>query len=91
MITIEQLKEKKEFVVEEIDSFSPKMVVLSSYIFSYDKKEEKLYVTGDVFGSEKHRVINSLEVLFNIAKRNDVNANLDKKMNLKLSNIKVIL
>ena len=84
-VTIEQLKSVKEFVIEECDQFSN---VVSSYVFSYDKKEGKLYITGDVFGTEKYRVVNSLEVLFAIAKKREIVANIDKKMTLKIENYK---
>lgn len=91
MLTIEELKKKKEFKVKEFDPFSPKKVELSTYTFVYEKKEEKLYITGDVFGKEMHRVINSLEVLFNIAKRREISVNIDKKMTLKITSFEVVL
>ena len=52
------------------------------------EKEGKLYITGDVFGTEKYRVVNSLEVLFAIAKKREIVANIDKKMTLKIENYK---
>lgn len=82
-VTIEQLKSVKEFVIEEV-SEEP-----SAYTFFFDKKEGKLYITGDVFGNEKYRVVNSLEVLFAVAKNREIVANIDKKMTLRISNYNV--
>ena len=87
-VTIEQLKSVKEFVIEEIDPTSPQNTIVSSYTFFYDKKEGKLYITGDVFGTEKYRVVNSLEVLFAIAKNREIAANIDKKFILKVTHYK---
>ena len=83
-VTIEQLKSVKEFVIEEISQEES-----SEYTFFFDKSEGKLYITGDVFGNEKYRVVNSLEVLFAIAKNREIIANIDKKMTLKITNYKV--
>ena len=82
-VTIEQLKSVKEFVIEEV-SEEP-----SEYTFFFDKSEGKLYITGDVFGKEKYRVVNSLEVLFAIATKREIVANIDKKMTLKITDYKV--
>lgn len=96
MITIEDLKAIKRFVLEEteiIDGVPSKTNAVSSYTFIYEeKKEEKhLYITGDVFGTKKYKVINSLETLFNIAKKRELKLNIEKKMDLRISNYNLII
>ena len=91
MITIEDLKAVKSFILEEteiIDGVPSKTNVLSTYTFIYEeKKEEKhLYITGDVFGTKRYKVINNLETLFNIAKKRELKIYIEKKFDLRISN-----
>lgn len=96
MITIEDLKALKTFVLEEkeiVDDVPSKTKVLSSYTFIYEeKKEEKhLFITGDVFGTKRYKVINSLETLFNIAKKRELKINIEKKFDLRISNYTLVV
>ena len=110
MITIEDLKAIKTFVLEEneiVDGVPSKTNVLSlpvaiftifwttfllfnkisfnisffSYLISCISK-----FAGDVFGTKRYKVINSLETLFNIAKKRELKINIEKKFDLRISN-----
>ena len=77
MITIEELKKKNSFIVEDWIEVSVthneqgqpiKTGGRKSCEYEFGFVGNDLYITGDVFGKEHYFVLNQLEVLFNIAK-----------------------
>ena len=77
MTTIEELKKQNSFIVEEWMGISIRHDENGKPIKSGGSKDceykfiwegNDLYITGDVFGSERYLVLNSLEALFGISK-----------------------
>ncbi len=59
MRTIDELKALGNFKVEEKKGF---------YNFTYESGDNKLYVSGNVFGNTRYEVLNALSVLYAIAR-----------------------
>ncbi len=75
--TIEELKKKNSFIVEEWVGITIRHDKEGQPMRSGGRKDceyefvfegNDLYITGDVFGGERYHVLNALEVLFGIAK-----------------------
>lgn len=75
--TIEELKKKNSFIVEEWVGITIRHDKEGQPMRSGGRKDceyefvfegNDLYITGDVFGSERYLVLNSLEALFGITK-----------------------
>ena len=93
--TIPELKKTRSFTIEEVrrDALIKDEEIISTYTFKYEAKdkEKALYISGDVFGDEKMRVTNALEVLFYIAKGWPIKVNIEKKLDIVIRDYNVKL
>lgn len=92
--TIPDLKNANSFIIEEVRKVDPLIKdeeVISTYTFKYEEnnKDKGLFITGDVFGDEKLKITNALEVLFYIAKGWPIKLNVEKKMDFVIRDYKV--